>query len=265
MVSQEIINQAAQQLTDQYLSDQPFMLSDGLIPNTLDEAYEIQKAFQSNLIGKQGPVVGYKLAYTTSALQQNNGVTEPCMGLMLEKNIRYSPSELSSTDFVQLGIECEVGVSLKHDLSYDEAPYDVNKVSEAVESIMPAFEVIDNRRTPGLPADINLKIAVASNISNAGVILGEPVSNWKEIDLISAYGYMSINNRLVGDGHGYDVMGHPLNPLAWLANKLSSQGISLPAKSLIITGSIVSPKFLKTGDSAFISIEGLGTAELNVT
>ena len=265
MVSQEIINQAAQLLTDQYLSDQPFLLSDGLIPNTLDEAYEIQKAFQSNLIEKQGPVVGYKLAYTTSALQQNNGVTEPCMGLMLEKNIRYSPSELSSTDFVQLGIECEVGVSLKHDLSHDEAPYDVNKVSEAVEYIMPAFEVIDNRRTPGLPADINLKIAVASNISNAGVILGEPVSNWKEIDLISAYGYMSINNRLVGDGHGYDVMGHPLNPLAGLANKLSSQGISLPAKSLIITGSIVSPKFLKTGDSAFISIEGLGTAELNVT
>ena len=110
MVSQEIINQAAQQLTDQYLSDQPFMLSDGLIPNTLDEAYEIQKAFQSNLIETQGPVVGYKLAYTTSALQQNNGVTEPCMGLMLEKNIRYSPSELCSRDFVQLGIECEVGV-----------------------------------------------------------------------------------------------------------------------------------------------------------
>jgi 2-keto-4-pentenoate hydratase/2-oxohepta-3-ene-1,7-dioic acid hydratase in catechol pathway len=34
---------------------------------------------------------------------------------------------------------------------------------------------------------------------------------------------------------------------------------------VIITGSIVSPKFLEAGDKASISIEGLGSAELNVT
>ena len=265
MVSKGRITEAASQLTDQYLSNQSFLLSNTLVPNTLDEAYEIQKVFQSNLLDTQGPVVGYKLAYTTQSLQQNNGVTEPCMGLMLEKNIRYSPCELCSGDFVQLGIECEVGVLLKTELSADDAPYDVDKVSLAVESLIPAFEVIDNRRTPGLPPNINLKVAVASNISNAGVVLGEPVTNWQEINLVSAYGYMSINNRLVGGGHGSDVMGHPLEPLAWLANKLSLQGISLPAKSIIITGSIVSPKFLSPGDSAFISIEGLGTSELTVT
>ena len=60
-------------------------------------------------------------------------------------------------------------------------------------------------------------------------------------------------------------MGHPLEPLAWLANKLAEQGSGLSTGMVIITGSIVSPKFLEAGDMASISIEGLGSAELIVT
>ena len=60
-------------------------------------------------------------------------------------------------------------------------------------------------------------------------------------------------------------MGHLLEPPAWLANKLAEQGSDLSAGMVLITGNIVSPKFLKVGDKASISIEGLGSAELNVT
>ena len=75
---------------------------------------------------------------------------------------------------------------------------------------------------------------------------------------------MTINGEIVGEGHGSDVMGHPLEPLAWLANKLAEQGLGLSAGMVIITGSIVSPKPLKAGDSASIMIEGLGGADINV-
>ncbi|MCI0844339.1 MAG: fumarylacetoacetate hydrolase family protein, partial [Chloroflexi bacterium] len=83
-------------------------------------------------------------------------------------------------------------------------------------------------------------------------------------DLQAAYGWMSINGEMVGDGHGSDVMGHPLEPLAWLANKLAEQGLGLTAGMVIITGSIVSPKPVNAGDSASIMIEGLGGAEITV-
>ena len=59
-------------------------------------------------------------------------------------------------------------------------------------------------------------------------------------------------------------MGHPLEPLAWLANALADQGRELKAGMVVITGSIVSPKWLAAGDSALIEIEGLGKAELSV-
>ena len=259
------IERAAQVLSEQYRTNQLFVLPDELVPASIDEAYRVQRQFQTDISRDQGPPGGYKLAYTTTIMQQANGVNEPCMGILLSKNIRQSPCTLEANDFIGLGIECEVAARLGADLPASGAPYDRDTVSGAVESLMTAFEIIDNRRTPGLEQSVQFITGVAANIYNAGVVLGSTVTDWRTIDLVAAYGSMDINGERVGDGHGSDVMGHPLEPLAWLANKLAEQDSSLSAGMVIITGSIVSPKFLKAGDKASISIEGLGSAELNVT
>ena len=56
------------------------------------------------------------------------------------------------------------------------------------------------------------------------MVLGEAVTDWRGIHLATCRGYMEINGELVGEGMGSDVMGHPLEPLAWLANNLASRG-----------------------------------------
>ncbi len=258
------VQQAAQTLSEQFRANQNYFLEDRLLPSGLDEAYSVQREFQTDISRYQGPIAGYKLAYTTAALQQANGVSDPCLGIILADNIRQSPCTLTAADFVQLGLECEVAVRLGADLPARGAPYDRGRVSEAVESLTAAFEIIDIRRTPGQDPKVQFMTGVAANIFNAGVVLGEPVSDWRVLDLRAAYGSMTINGEMVGDGHGSDVMGHPLEPLAWLANKLSEQGFGLSAGMVIITGSIVSPKIVKAGDTASIMIEGLGGAELKV-
>ena len=258
------IREAALSLVNQHKTKQLYSLEERLIPGDIDEAYLIQREYQTEISQTQGAISGYKLAMTTAALQAANGVNEPCLGLILHDNIRRSPSTLEASSFVQLGIECEVAVRLGADIPQSGAPYDRKKVSEAIESLSTAFEVIDIRRTPGLEAKVQFITGVAANVYNEGVVLGDPVANWQNLDLETAYGSMSINGELVGDGHGSDVMGHPLEPLAWLANKLAEQGIGLTAGMVIITGSIVSPKPLNPGDLASISIEGLGSAEITV-
>ena len=35
---------------------------------------------------------------------------------------------------------------------------------------------------------------------------------------------MRINGEVVGEGYGRDVLGHPLDALAWLASTLATQG-----------------------------------------
>ena len=76
---------------------------------------------------------------------------------------------------------------------------------------------------------------------------------------------MVINGRQAGEGKGGDVMGHPLEALAWLANTLAARGKSLSQGMFVMTGSIVSTKFLNAGDNATVSIDGLGEARLTVT
>jgi len=123
------IQRAAQVLSEQYRSNQLFILPNELVPASTDEAYSIQRQFQTNISCDQGPIAGYKLAYTTAILQQANGVSGPCMGIMLANNIRQSPCTLAAADFVQLGIECEVAARLGSDLPPSGAPYDRAKVS----------------------------------------------------------------------------------------------------------------------------------------
>ena len=258
------IDRAARTLLGQFHGKQKYLLDSDTLPVGIAEAYDVQREYQAALAAAYGPVAGYKIAYTTTAVQQATGLSEPCAGVILANNIRLSPASLDSSDYLQVGIECEVAARLGADLPASGAPYDRDGVSEVVDAVMTAFEVVDNRRTEGQEREVQLLTTIASNILNAGVVLGEPVTDWRGIHLAGCRGSMTINGELVGEGMGSDVMGHPLEPLAWLANTLAARGISLSAGMVVITGSIVPPKWLKAGDSATISIDGLGEASLMV-
>ena len=59
-------------------------------------------------------------------------------------------------------------------------------------------------------------------------------------------------------------MGHPIEALAWLANTLAERGQGLKKGMIVMTGSVVSTRFLNHGDIATVAVEGLGTARLQV-
>jgi 2-keto-4-pentenoate hydratase len=60
------------------------------------------------------------------------------------------------------------------------------------------------------------------------------------------------------------VLGHPLNALAWLADKLAASGTALRRGMIVMTGSMVLIQYPAVGDRAIIEISDLGTAELAV-
>ncbi len=265
MPDNDLILQAARSLYEEYRAQQPFTALPGPYNiETIPAAYAVQREYLKLLAEAQGPVAGYKLAYTTALMQQQAGWSEPCSGALMSSTIRQSPVTLNGAQYRRLGIECEVAVQLAADLPASGAPYTRDTVAEAVGAVMTAFEVIDMRLPAGLDGLTRTLTSVATNISNAGAVLGPPVTDWRSIDLAAARGTASINGVEVGAGYGSDVMGHPFEPLAWLANRLAEAGESLPQGSIVITGSIVAPKFLKSGDRATVTVEGLGQAFLTV-
>ena len=127
---------------------------------------------------------------------------------------------------------------------------------------MPAFELVDDRGADY--SNLYFLGVAADNAWNAGVVLGAERADWQSLDLENARGAMTINGEPAGEGYGRDVLGHPLDALAWLANTLAGRGKELEAGMLVMTGSIVSTKFLNPGDEAAFTFEGLGDIRLSV-
>jgi len=231
-------------------------------PRDINEAYDIQEAFHELLIPERGAIVGYKVALTTPVMQKMVGFGHPASGAVFTSGVHHSPAITKRSDYVRLGAECEIATLLDQDLPASGAPYDRQSVAGAVAALFPAFELIEDRGADY--SDLFFLGVAADNSWNAGIVLGEPVIDWQDIDLVGASGAMIINGELAGEGKGGDVLGHPLEALAWLANTLAERGKSLQKDMIVMTGSIVSTKFLNQGDDVRFEIDTLGEARLKV-
>jgi len=260
------IQQAGDYLAAEFLARRPLdVMVQPFAPSDEQEAYAIQEAFLGGVAAERGTEVwGYKIAYTNDVMRERAGIDGPCSGLILASGVHESDVTLNRDDYLRLGIECEVAVRMGVDLPSSGAPYTRESVLDAIEWLAASFELVDGRDgAAGEVQDPALR-AIVTNINNGGAVLAEPVTDWRSIDLAASQGKMIVNGEVIGEGVGTDIMGHPLEPVAWLANNLIGLGKSLKAGDTILTGSFAPPYFIEAGDSASISIEGLGEAHFTV-
>ena len=266
MTENDRISRAGEYLATEYMARRPLdLMTSDMAPRSEDEAYAIQGAFLGRLAESFGPVAGYKIAYTNAVMRERSGIEAPCSGLILSRRVHDSPAPLSHSDYYRLGIECEVAVHLGADLPESGAPYTRERVSEAIAWLAASFELVDGRPSADGDGQRPELKAIVTNISNGGAVLGAHVEDWRGIDLAASHGQMLVNGEVIGEGYGRDVMGHPVEPLAWLANNLAKYGEYLAAGTTILTGSFAPPYLLNPGDTATVSIEGLGEAHLTVS
>ena len=169
--------------------------------------------------------------------------------------------EAELSDVSRVGVECEIAVRLGSDLAPSQAPFTADTVAQAIEAYLPAIEIVDDRysdwQTAGAP------LLVADDFFAAGCVLGKPVARSAAPDLLDVIGRAVINGNEISRGTGADVLGHPHNALAWLANHLSAQGKSLRAGQFVLTGSLVQTAWLNAGDKVVIELEGLGSVTVD--
>ena len=223
------------------------------------EGYQIQRALHDLLLPHAGTLVGYKIGCTSQVMQDYIGIPHPCAGGVFQKGVHDSGARLAAADYVRVGVECEIAVRLKRDLAPGEAPFTAEWVGEAVEAYHPAIEIVDDRyvkwETMGAPT------LIADDFFAAGCVLGPAVPRANLPDLRAVTGRAILNGEEVGAGTGADVLGHPHNALAWLANHLAAEGKGLHAGQLVLTGSLVKTLWLKAGDKVRMELDGLGVVE----
>jgi 2-keto-4-pentenoate hydratase len=224
------------------------------------QAYRVQAALHEILTGTElGPVAGHKIGCTTKVMQEFLRIPNPCAGGVFARTVYDSPAVIPHAQFVRAGVECEMVVRLGADLDAAQAPFTAERVAGAVEAFMPGMEIVDDRYVDYKSLDT--PTLIADDFFDAGCVIGRPVREWRKLDIPALSGITRIDGVEVGRGRGADVMGHPLNALAWLANSLSVRGRSLRAGEFVFTGSVVETKWVSRGERVLMEIEGLGEVE----
>ena len=188
------------------------------------------------------PPAGFKIGATTKQMQEYLGLPGPAAGFVPAESLKTDGATLRFADFVNPGVECEVGLRLGRDLP--PGPCTRERAAEAVAEVFPAIEVVE-RRYPDL-AVLGTPTLIADQVFHAAGLLGTPVPDWRAVDLGAARGELRVDGVAKAAGHGRDLLGHPLEALAWLAGSGAAEVFGgLKAGQVVWLGSVTPPIWLE--------------------
>ena len=226
-------NKVASYLIDAHARKIPFRnIPPEITPHNVDEAYAAQDALVRILGEREGRIAGLKIATTTKVMQELMGIGHPCAGAIFASRIHQSPARLRAKDYVSLKIEFELAFRLARDLPASSAPFEPGRMLEAVDGVMPAFELVDDRHA--VYRETSALSLIADNAWNAGIVLGSPRDPRAVPDLDKLPGRLSL-----GDQRFEGKSDRPLEALAWIADLTAKLGPGLRRGMIVMTGSLI--------------------------
>ena len=257
---------AAAELVRQHAARETFgALPGALAPPDTDAAYRIQDAFVAQLLElRQSALAGYKIAITTAAMRDMVGFQDSVSGRLLADQVLRSGDTVHARDYVRLIVEFEIAFELARDLPATATPWTGTSILEHVACAYPALEIADDRQADYPSLKQAVFTLIADNAWNQGLVLGAPVSGLDAASIQALEGIAFIDGREVGRGSGRDVLGHPLDALAWLANHLAARGLAMKAGDIVTTGSLVKSQFPVLGNRIDFRLPGFGDVQLTV-
>ncbi|HEV7407745.1 MAG TPA: fumarylacetoacetate hydrolase family protein [Bradyrhizobium sp.] len=210
-------------------------------PRNRVEGYAIQAAMQ-----RYGNLFGWKIAATSDAGQKHINVAGPLAGRIFgERVIADGGTASMAGNEMRVG-EPEFAFRIGRSLPPRPAPYSVEDVLGAVDTLHPAIELPDSRFADFVKAgEAQL---IADNACAHLFVLGAPAAaDWRAVDLVEQRPVVTLRGqRFVG--HGKNVLGDPRVALTWLANELRQLGVTLKAGEVVTTGTCHAPLPIQPGD-----------------
>ncbi len=107
---------------------------------------------------------------------------------------------------------------------------------------------------------------MADQVYHAACIAGDPPADWRALDVPALAGRMTVNGEVRGEGLAADLLGHPLNCLAWLAGSEEAAAFGgLRAGQIIMLGSVTPPIWLDGPSVVTVAFTSLPPVEVRLT
>ena len=225
------------------------------------EGYAVQEEVHRRLAAAgRGPLAGRKIGCTSAVMQHFLGIDHPCAGGVPASLVHTGAARIPVPRTARVGVECEIAVRLARDLPWEED--DPPDPAAAVGSCMAAIEIVEDRYVDY--ATLDTPTLIADDFFAAGCVLGPERPRLPPGGLADVGATMLVNGEPVGRGTGRDVLGDPLNALAWLARSASERGAPLRAGELVLLGSLVATHWLEPGDAVSVRNDALGEVVLDL-
>ena len=237
-------------------------LPPALMPPDLAAGYRAQSALVEGLCGHWGgETAGYKVALTNPAAQRMLGVPYPVFGRLFTARLHESGVTLRAADYVIRLIEVEIAFRMAADVPEIDGGYDRRSITEHIGALYPAIELVEHHFA-GLDR-FTAESFAADNAIHGAWIHGTPVDDWRRLDLAAQPTRLLVNGEERLTGSGGNVLGHPLEVMAWLANELPRHGLSLSRGDFVTTGvttDVIYPA--EAGERLTADFPGIGRVEL---
>ena len=224
------------------------------------DAYEIAADIIGHKISDGRKVVGMKVGVTTAGAMKALGMDTPAYGIILDDMTVRDGGRVKASSLIQPKIEAEIAFRLKAPLLGPGV--DVAQVLAATDYVFPALEIIDCRFEGWRVKQQDL---ISDNTASALVVLGNAHLSPDDLDLVAEQAVMEVDGVETGRGTGAEVLGHPAEAVAWLANKLAEQGHGIQAGQFVIPGSIVAPPAVAKGNVITAAYASLGVVSVSFT
>jgi 2-keto-4-pentenoate hydratase len=188
------------------------------------------------------PPCGFKIGATGRRMQTYLGIDAPIGGFMRTEDVFHRHADVRFADFVRPGVECEVAVRLSADLP--PCACSLDQALAAVGEFVAGIEIVENRY--GDLAELGTPMLVADQMYHAAAVVGDQGAiDWRTLDIGALHGRISLDDGSGDQGVTTDLLGHPLNGLAWLAGSAVAAAFGgLKAGQVVMLGSVTPPLWL---------------------
>jgi len=231
-----------------------------LHPTDRNDAYQMQSCIEAY---STHPLMGWKIAATSSAGQAHIGVDGPLAGRLLAERALPEGGNCALGNNLMKVAEMEFAFQMGEDLLPRAEPYGKAEVLSRVAALHPAIELPDSRFQQF--ERIGALQLIADNACAHYFVLGAVApETWRNLDLAQFQVRGLKNGELAETGRGANVLGDPRLALTWLVNELSRFGYPLKKGQVVMTGTCVKPMPIAVGDRIEGDFGELGTVSIAI-
>jgi 2-keto-4-pentenoate hydratase len=242
-------------LVANYLNKQPAANPEGL--SDADAACTRAKVNRFLVQQTGAKVVGYKAGLTNPAVQKRFNASAPVWGVLYEPMLLKDGATVEAAFGARPLFEADLLVRVS-DARINQAKTP-EQVLQYIDQVIPAIELPD--LVVEAPPKLNGAAIAAINVGARYFVMGAPIAVQRTPQFGNALASMKIVVMGGGDdldkGFGSDVLDHPLNAVAWLAQDMARQGLALKKGDLVSVGSFSKLMPPKPGLKVEVQYQGL--------